>query len=97
VVGLIRSAAVTLAEQGITANTVNPGIVDTNILTEEAKVALRGARRDANEMVKEALKEGSVTEDDERKGLKTIQETTDKSVTKVDEIVAKKESEILEV
>jgi ribosome recycling factor len=48
-------------------------------------------------MVKEALKEGSVTEDDERKGLKTIQETTDKSVSKVDEIVAKKESEILEV
>ena len=66
-------------------------------MAEEAKVALRGARRDANEMVKEALKEGSVTEDDERKGLKTIQETTDKSVAKVDEIVAKKESEILEV
>jgi ribosome recycling factor len=66
-------------------------------MAEEAKVALRGARRDANEMTKEALKEGTITEDDERKGLKTIQETTDKSVAKVDEIVAKKESEILEV
>jgi NAD(P)-dependent dehydrogenase (short-subunit alcohol dehydrogenase family) len=43
VVGLIRSAAVTLAEKGITANTVNPGIVDTNILTDEAKALLRGA------------------------------------------------------
>ena len=49
-------------------------------MAEEARVALRGARRDANEMIKEALKEGSVTEDDERKGLKTVQETTDKSV-----------------
>ena len=43
VVGLIRSAAPQLAEKGITANTVNPGIVDTNILTEQAKAALRGA------------------------------------------------------
>ena len=66
-------------------------------MAEEAKVALRGARRDANEMLKEALKEGAVTEDDERKGLKTIQDTTDKAVGKVDEIVGKKESEILEV
>jgi ribosome recycling factor len=66
-------------------------------MAEEARVALRGARRDANEMIKEALKEGSVTEDDERKGLKTVQETTDKSVLEIDKIVAKKEAEILEV
>jgi NAD(P)-dependent dehydrogenase (short-subunit alcohol dehydrogenase family) len=43
VVGLIRSAAPTLAAKGITANTVNPGIVDTNILTGEAKELLRAA------------------------------------------------------
>jgi len=66
-------------------------------MAEESKVALRGARRDANEMLKEALKEGTITEDDERKGLKTVQDTTDKAVTRVDEIVTKKESEILEV
>jgi len=66
-------------------------------MSEDARVALRGARRDANEMLKELLKDGTITEDDERKGLKTVQETTDKSVTKVDEIVAKKEAEILEV
>ena len=66
-------------------------------MSEEARVALRGARRDANEMMKEALKEGAITEDDERKGLKTVQDTTDKAITKVDEIVAKKEAEILEV
>jgi NAD(P)-dependent dehydrogenase (short-subunit alcohol dehydrogenase family) len=43
VVGLIRSVAPTLAPSGITANTVNPGIVDTNILTDEAKQFLRDA------------------------------------------------------
>jgi NAD(P)-dependent dehydrogenase (short-subunit alcohol dehydrogenase family) len=43
VVGLIRSAAPTLTAKGITANTVNPGITDTNILTGEAKEFLRGA------------------------------------------------------
>ena len=66
-------------------------------MSEEARVALRGARRDANEMMKDALKEGAITEDDERKGLKNVQDTTDKAVAKVDEIVAKKEAEILEV
>lgn len=43
VVGLMRSVAPTLAAKNITANTVNPGIVDTNILTGEAKELLRGA------------------------------------------------------
>jgi ribosome recycling factor len=66
-------------------------------MAEEAKVALRGARRDANEMLKEALKDGAITEDDERKGLKSVQDTTDKAVAKADEITTKKESEILEV
>ena len=66
-------------------------------MAEEGKVALRAARRDSNEMLKELLKDGSITEDDERNGLKKVQETTDKAVTKIDEILAEKESEILEV
>src|SRR5204863_3375470 len=57
-------------------------------MSEDARVALRGARRDANEMMKDALKEGAITEDDERKGLKTVQDTTDKAIAKVDEILA---------
>jgi ribosome recycling factor len=66
-------------------------------MAEEGKVALRAARRDANEMLKDLLKDGGITEDDERTGLKRVQETTDKAVGKVDEILAKKEGEILEV
>jgi len=66
-------------------------------MAEEGKVALRAARRDSNEMLKELLKDGGITEDDERNGLKKVQETTDKAVTRIDEILAKKEGEILEV
>jgi NAD(P)-dependent dehydrogenase (short-subunit alcohol dehydrogenase family) len=43
VVGLIRSIAPTVAAKGITANTVNPGITDTNILGADAKELLRGS------------------------------------------------------
>ena len=66
-------------------------------MAEEGKVALRAARRDSNEMLKELLKDGGITEDDERNGLKKVQETTDKAVARIDEILAKKEGEILEV
>jgi ribosome recycling factor len=66
-------------------------------MAEESKVALRGARRDANEMLKEFQKDKEITEDEEKQGLKKVQDATDGAVAKVDEIVAKKEKEILEV
>jgi ribosome recycling factor len=64
---------------------------------EESKVALRNARRDANEMLKEFLKDKDITEDEEKSGLKKVQESTDAAVTKVDELVAKKDKEIMEI
>jgi ribosome recycling factor len=66
-------------------------------MAEEAKVALRGHRRDANEMLKDFLKDKQITEDEEKLGLKKVQESTDAAVSKVDEILAKKEAEVLEV
>ena len=66
-------------------------------MAEEAKVHLRGARRDANEMLKEFLKDKSITEDQEKQGLKKVQEATDASVAKIDELTTKKEAEIMEV
>ena len=66
-------------------------------MAEEAKVALRAHRRDANEMLKSFLKDKTITEDEEKAGLKKVQDATDASVTKVDEITAKKEAEIMEV
>ena len=64
---------------------------------EESKVAIRNIRRDANAHVKELLKEKEISEDDERKAEQSIQELTDLAVKKVDEIVAEKEQELLEI
>ena len=65
-------------------------------MTEDARVAVRGARRDANDMLKEAEKDGDVTEDAAKTGTKKIQDLTDKYVAMVDDVSAKKEKEILE-
>jgi ribosome recycling factor len=64
---------------------------------EEAKVAMRNHRREANEMLKDFEKDGEITEDDCTKGLKKVQESTDKGIAKVDEILTKKEAEVMEV
>lgn len=66
-------------------------------MTEEARIAVRSGRRDANDMLKEAEKEKELSEDESKAGQKRIQELTDKYVSVVDDIGAKKEAEILEV
>lgn len=64
---------------------------------EEAKVAVRGVRRDALEGFKKQKKDGELTEDD-LKGLETdIQKLTDKFVKEIDTLVSAKEKEIMEV
>ena len=64
---------------------------------ENAKIAIRNIRRDANHHVKELLKEKEISEDDERRAESEIQQITDLAVSKVDEIVAEKEQELLEI
>jgi ribosome recycling factor len=64
---------------------------------ENAKIAIRNIRRDANHHIKELLKEKQISEDDERKAEQDIQNITDLAVAKVDEIVAEKEKELLEI
>ncbi|MEK6606995.1 MAG: ribosome recycling factor [Myxococcota bacterium] len=64
---------------------------------EEAKVAMRTHRREANEMLKEFCDGGDISEDDLTVGLKKVQDTIDLHTAKVDEVVGKKEKEILEV
>jgi ribosome recycling factor len=66
-------------------------------LAEDAKVALRNSRREANETLKEFTDSGDIAEDDERQGLKKVQDLTDKFTATVDEIAGKKEKEIMEV
>jgi ribosome recycling factor len=64
---------------------------------EHAKIAIRNIRRDANNQLKEYLKEKELTEDDVRRGETQVQELTDKYVGKVDELVAAKERELMEI
>ena len=64
---------------------------------ENAKIAIRNIRRDANHHIKELLKEKEISEDEERKAEHDVQTVTDVAVKKVDEIVAEKEQELLEI
>ena len=64
---------------------------------EDAKVAIRNVRRDSNEMLKEACADSSITQDDEKRGLKSVQDLTDAFVKSVDDQLVKKEKEIMEV
>ncbi|TAJ26330.1 MAG: ribosome recycling factor [Nitrospirae bacterium] len=64
---------------------------------EESKVVLRTIRREGNEELKHRHKEGALTEDDLRKAETEIQKLTDQYVQKIDQILKKKEEEILEI
>jgi ribosome recycling factor len=65
--------------------------------TEEARVAVRSARRDAMDMIKEAEKDKEISEDERKKGEKSIQDLTDKYIAQVEDIAKAKEKEIMEL
>ena len=62
---------------------------------ENAKVAIRNIRRDANTKLKEMLKAKEISEDEERRGESEIQTVTDRFVSKVDDVVKEKEQELM--
>ena len=64
---------------------------------EEGKIAVRNARRDANEALKKLLKDKAVSEDDEKRGEKEIQDLTDDYVARIDKVIADKEKELMEI
>ena len=64
---------------------------------EEAKVSVRNVRRDANDKLKEMKKSSEITEDEQKQGEEQIQKLTDKYCKEIDNLVAKKEKEILEI
>jgi len=63
---------------------------------ENAKIAVRNIRRDANHHVKELMKEKMISEDDERRAEVEIQTLTDKYIANIDELVVEKEQELME-
>jgi ribosome recycling factor len=64
---------------------------------EDHKIAVRNERRDAKELIEESQKDGDIAEDEAKKLLEKMQKETDDGVKKIDEIVAAKEKEVLQV
>ncbi|MCY3035824.1 MULTISPECIES: ribosome recycling factor [Aerococcus] len=62
---------------------------------EDAKIAIRNIRRDANDAIKKAEKDGEITEDDARRNEKEVQKITDEVTERLDKIASDKEDEIL--
>ena len=72
-------------------------LVKTNKKAEEAKVAIRNIRRDANDAIKKLEKAKEITEDESKKAQESFQKTVDKYIKSVDELRGIKEKEIMEV
>ncbi len=66
-------------------------------MAEEGRIAIRNIRRDVNDHIKKAQKNHELTEDQEKDELEEIQKLTDEFIKKIDEILADKEEEIMEV
>ena len=105
--------AILASDLGLTPNTAGTVIrINIPALTEErrrdlskhvhgegesAKIAVRNIRRDANQQVKDLLKEKEITEDEESKTQDEIQKLTDKAIKDVDDVVKAKEQELMSV
>lgn len=64
---------------------------------EDAKIAVRNIRRDANESLKKLVKDKDISEDDERRASDEVQKLTDKFIADIDKMVVEKEKEVLTV
>lgn len=111
-VGVIEKA-ILASDLGLTPNTAGTTIrLNLPALTEErrrelakvvaaegedTKVAIRNIRRDANQQVKDLLKDKAVTEDEVRRSEDEIQKITDKAIKDVDDVVKAKEQELMAV
>ena len=112
IVGAVEKA-ILASDLGLTPNTAGTTIrLNLPALTEErrkelskvvhgegedTKVAIRNIRRDANQQIKDLLKDKQITEDDERRAEEEIQKLTDKSIKDVDDGVKAKEQELMAV
>ncbi|HSC81718.1 MAG TPA: ribosome recycling factor [Chitinolyticbacter sp.] len=64
---------------------------------EDARVAVRNVRRDANDQLKRLLKDKEISEDDERRGQEDVQKLTDRYIADIDKLLAEKEKELMTV
>lgn len=66
-------------------------------VSEEARVAIRNIRRDANQEIKDMLKAKAITEDEERRGEDGIQKLTDRFISEIDKFTTQKEAELMQI
>jgi ribosome recycling factor len=66
-------------------------------MAEEGRVSIRHARREANEEIKELMKDGDLSDDDGRRQLDEVQKLTDRYIQKIDDLMEAKEKEIMTV
>ncbi len=66
-------------------------------IAEQHRIAIRQVRHDANDLLKTKLKEKAISEDDEKDGMKKVQDLTNDFIARVDALQKKKEAEILEI
>jgi ribosome recycling factor len=66
-------------------------------IAEQTRVSIRNLRRDANDELKKLQKDGTLSEDDEKRGMEDVQKVTDKYIEEVNKILEEKEKEILEI
>lgn len=64
---------------------------------EQARVAIRNIRRDANHELKEAAREKLISEDDERRGEEMVQKVTDNNIKEADNVLAEKEEDLMSI
>jgi ribosome recycling factor len=66
-------------------------------MAEDAKIALRNIRRDANDELKKMEKDKQISEDDLKRAEKEVQDVTNSFVSRIDDVLAAKEKEVMEV
>ena len=69
----------------------------THKIAEEGRIAIRNIRHDANKRIHQAQKDGDVSEDEMHRQLKEIQDLTDKHIATIDQMLERKEQEVMEV
>ena len=72
-------------------------VKDVSVMGEEAKVAVRGIRREAMEKIQALKKKSEITEDDQKIGEKKIQDITDAQIKNIDALTSKKQKQIMEI
>jgi ribosome recycling factor len=65
--------------------------------SENAKVAVRNLRRDANQHLKDGVKDKTISEDEERRAIDDIQKLTDRYIAEIDKLLAQKEQELMQI